>query len=166
MQKYVDFLFKNPKGAKLTLISQILAQVIPFNSPHGFRFLEISDQKIKIRLPFIRKNKNHLGGIHACAIATLGEYCAGILLLKNLGTKEYRYILSDLKIKYHYQGRMDLIGEAIIEEEKIQLLRTSLESQDKTTQEVLTEIRDVKNNHVATVFSTWQLKKWDKVHTK
>ncbi len=166
MQKYIDILLENPTGAKLKLASFVFAQAIPFNIPHGFSFQKISAEEIKMKMDYIRKNKNHLGGMHACAIATLGEYCAGVLLLKNFGTQKYRYILSDLNIKYHYQGRMDLLGSAKIETTKIEELKQALTNQDTISQEVITEVHDTKANHVATITSTWQLKSWDKVKTK
>jgi acyl-coenzyme A thioesterase PaaI-like protein len=166
MQKYIDYLFNNPTGGKLFLITKVFNNMIPFNRPHGFKFKKVSDQEISIELPYKRVNKNHLGGMHACAIATLGEYCAGVLLLKNLGVEKYRFILANLQVNYHYQGRMKLTGSAKLNSSELETIKNRLLSEDKIVKEVATEIYDSKNNHVATVKSEWQVKSWDKVKTK
>ena len=66
------------------LLEKALNRGIPFNLPHRFSFLKVTDNETQIKLPFIRKNMNHLRGFHSCAMATLGEYPAGLLILKKL----------------------------------------------------------------------------------
>ncbi|MBL7665957.1 MAG: DUF4442 domain-containing protein [Bacteriovoracaceae bacterium] len=165
MDKILNWLFNKPGKIKLFLITKVFNCFIPFNGPHKFCFMEVADEKMSIRIPYRRVNKNHLGGVHACAIATAGEYAAGILLLKNFGMKEYRYILSELEVKYHYQGRMPVIASchfSTTEKQKIlQILKT-----DKTNIRMQTELHDLKNNHVATVMTNWQIKSWSQVKTK
>ena len=51
-----------------------LYRMIPFNAPHGFEIAEITDWEVKTVLPYIRKNLNHINGIHACALATVSEF--------------------------------------------------------------------------------------------
>ena len=54
----------------LWLLNQGLSYMIPFNKPHGFKIVKISEEKIRTKLPYKRKNLNHIKGIHACAMAT------------------------------------------------------------------------------------------------
>ena len=55
---------------------------IPFNQAHGlsryghWRGLRYGCDRYR------RRNFNHIRGIHACAIATIGEYAAGLMLMR------------------------------------------------------------------------------------
>ena len=95
----IDQLLKNSSNPiVLKLLNKTLNQGIPFNIPHKFKFIEVSPKKVIIELPYTRNNRNHLGGIHACATATLGEYPAGLLILKYFGIGTYRIIMSHLEV--------------------------------------------------------------------
>ncbi len=154
------------KKSSLLALNQIFKVSIPFNAPHGFNIEEISTDKIKISIPNRKLNHNHLSGIHACAMATLGEFCAGLWLTKNLGISQYRLILAELNVKYHYQGRTKLMGECSLKDFDLTSIQKTLEVEGKTTIPLITEIHDKNLMHVATVTSTWQIKSWDKVKTK
>ena len=144
-----------------------LSRAIPFNAPHGFRILEVYEDGIKILLPYKRKNLNHLKGIHACALATLSEFTAGITLAKLSGTDSYRLIMKDLLMVYHYQAKEDVIAELHFSAEDFKNKITSpLITLDAVFIEIVVELFDVKKNHISTGKVNWQIKKWENVKTK
>lgn len=161
----IDKLMKNPTTMNLMALNKVLTIGIAFNAPHGFKIKEISDDNVRISLPNRKLNHNHLGGIHACAMATVGEYCAGMSLLKTFGATKYRLILSDLHVKYTYQGRSDLEGSCSPRQIDKEAVRGILESDGKYLQKLETLIRDKNGKEVALVTTTWQLKSWDQVKT-
>jgi acyl-coenzyme A thioesterase PaaI-like protein len=162
----INKLIKNPTKTNLMALNKVLALGIPFNAPHGFKIKELSEDSVLITLPNRKLNHNHLGGIHACAMATVGEYCAGMSLLKTFGISQYRLILSDLHVKYTYQGRTDLEGVCSPRQIERETVQAALDSEGKYLQELVTHIRDKNGKEVAVVTTTWQLKSWDKVKTK
>jgi acyl-coenzyme A thioesterase PaaI-like protein len=164
--KLIDKLINNPTGASLMALNKVLAIGIPFNAPHGFKIKELSDEQVLITLPNRKLNHNHLGGIHACAMATVGEYCAGMSLLKSFGANKYRLILADLHVKYTYQGRTDLEGCCSLAQIEKTLVQNVLESEGKYLQKLETIIREKSGKEVAIVTTTWQLKAWEQVKTK
>jgi hypothetical protein len=99
-------------------------------------------------------------------MATVGEYCAGMSLLKTFGISQYRLILSDLHVKYTYQGRTDLEGVCSPRQIERETVQAALDSEGKYLQKLVTNIRDKNGKEVAVVTTTWQLKSWDKVKTK
>ena len=161
----IDKLMKNPTTMNLMALNKVLTIGIAFNAPHGFKIKEISEDNVRISLPNRKLNHNHLGGIHACAMATVGEYCAGMSLLKTFGATKYRLILSDLHVKYTYQGRSDLEGSCSPRQIDKEAVRLILESDGKYLQKLETLIRDKNGKEVALVTTTWQLKSWDQVKT-
>jgi acyl-coenzyme A thioesterase PaaI-like protein len=162
----LDKFISNPTSLNLSFINNFLKFGIPFNAPHGFKIKKLSHEEVIISLPNKKLNHNHLGGIHACAMATVGEYCAGMSLLKIFGISKYRLILSELNVKYTYQGRVELEGICIptqIDNEKV---KKGLEVNGKFFQELKTVIREVNGQEVAVVTTLWQLKDWEQVKTK
>ena len=160
-----SLLKKNTILSKMAL-NNVLRVAIPFNAPHGFSFKKISDYEVQISLPNFKLNHNHLGGMHACAIATLGEFCAGMTLAKHLGFQKYRFILSELSVKYHLQGRTGLTGIAQITPERIAEIKHDLTGKDKILVDHNTEIMNKHGEKVADVKTTWQIKDWTKVQLK
>lgn len=163
---FIDKLISKPTTTNLMVLNKVLALGIPFNAPHGFKIKELSDERVLITLPNRKLNHNHLGGIHACAMATVGEYCAGMSLLKSFGISKYRLILSDLHVKYTYQGRSDLEGVCSPKQIDKEAIIKILDADGKHLQKLETLIRDKTGKEVAVVTTTWQLKAWEQVKTK
>jgi acyl-coenzyme A thioesterase PaaI-like protein len=162
----IDKLIANPTKPNLMALNKVLTLGIPFNAPHGFKIRSISSDAVIITAPNRKLNHNHLGGIHACAIATIGEFCAGVALLSSFGISKYRLILSELNVKYSYQGRSELEGICSPHQIEAEKLTVALESEGKHYQTLKTIIRDKLGKEVAIVTTTWQLKAWEQVKTK
>lgn len=165
--KLIDKLIENPSKINLMLLNKVLTVGIPFNAPHGFKIKTLTEKEVIISLPNRKLNHNHISGIHACAMATVGEYCAGMSLLSSFGISRYRLILSDLHATYSWQGRTELEGicdASVIDKEAV---RNALDNDGFYSQPLETIIREVKGHReVARVKTIWQLKVWEKVKTK
>lgn len=166
MYKMIDKLLANPTKMNVMALDKILKVGIPFNAPHGFKIKSLSRDGVIIALPNRKLNHNHIGGIHACAMATVGEYCAGLSLLTSFGISKYRLIMSDMRVKYTYQGRVDLEGFCSPHQIDVEKVAAGLEAEGKYSQELKTVIRDLNGKEVAEVTTVWQLKNWEQVKTK
>jgi hypothetical protein len=149
------------------VLNRGLNYTIPFNRPHRFKVLEISNQHLKIKLPYRRSNFNHIRGIHACALATVSEFSTGLLLIKRLDPSKYRLIMQRLEMDYHYQGKMDSTATFAITEEWLdQQIFTPLQTRDSVVVTCEVKIHDTAGNHLTTGKVYWQIKDWKKVKTK
>ena len=151
----------------LWLLNRAMLRVVPFNSPHRLKILQVNHGSTKILLPYQKRNLNHLGGIHACALATLCEFTAGFCLLSRLGEKQFRFILKSLRMEYHFQGKSDVYSDFRLDEDFLQQkILGPLENSDAVF--IMTEVavNDMSGNHICTGFAEWQLKKWEKVTVK
>src|ERR1041384_3861909 len=90
-----------------SVLNWALDRMIPFNRPHGFKILEVTDHGLKVLLPYRKRNLNHIRGLHACALATVSEFTTGFLLVSRLDSRKYRIIMQRLEMDYHYQGKMN-----------------------------------------------------------
>jgi acyl-coenzyme A thioesterase PaaI-like protein len=150
-----------------SILNWSLARMIPFNKPHGFEIVEISDFRIKTRIPYKRRNFNHIRGLHACSLATISEFTTGFLLISNLDMQKYRLIMPRLEMDYHYQGKMDSYAEFSISQGWLdQNILTPLKTQDAVVVPCEVKIHDAQGNHLTTGKIFWQIKSWDKVKTK
>lgn len=164
-QRYIEKAKDNK--FRLWLLNQILFRLIPFNKPHKFTVVRIDEEAVEIRLPYKKKNLNHIKGLHACAMATLAEYSTGFMMLTQLDPKKYRIIMKRIEMDYHYQGKTDatchfLLDKSIIENEIVK----PLEQKDSIIFTARPEIYDSQKNHLATGTVHWQVKLWEKVQTK
>ena len=158
-------LHKDDRLSRLAL-DNLMRLAIPFNAPHGFKFTKLTSEEVQISVPNFKLNHNHLGGMHACAIATLGEFCAGMTLVKQLGMTRYRLILAELSVKYHLQGRTSLRGVAHLSPARAQELKEQLTQEEKVLFEHNTEIYNRHDEKIADVRTVWQVKDWQKVQLK
>lgn len=166
--KKLLFIYSKAKqsGFFLYLLNAVLRYAIPFNKPHGIKITAVHDSGVSVRLPYKRKNLNHLKGIHACALATTAEYTSGISLLGMIGT-DYRLIMKKISVTYHYQAKMDVVANVALDQRIIdEQIRTPLSSSDAVLFENTVEVLDLLANHICTASVEWQIKKWEKVRSK
>jgi hypothetical protein len=151
----------------LRILNWSLNRMIPFNKPHGFKVVSLTDYSLKTIIPYRKSNFNHIRGLHACALATISEFTTGFLLVSKLDGKKFRLIMQRLEMNYHYQGKLDAFATFEISEdwlnEKIYMPLTKNESVVVNCE---VKIIDAKGNHLTTGNVFWQIKDWNKVKTK
>lgn len=162
-------LINKARGSSFNLwvLNQALSLAIPFNRPHGFKVRKITETDIEITIPYKRKNLNHIKGLHACALATLSEFTAGLLLAYRLDPAKYRTVLRTINMQYHYQGKMDALARYSISEEWLrEKVLEPLQKEEAIY--VLCEVKtyDTQGNHLCTGTTEWQVKNWSKVNLK
>lgn len=149
------------------IMNQILWRVVPFNRPHGFWVNRLTSETCEIKIPYKRNNRNHLKGLHACGLATAGEYSSGLLLLFHLDPKEYRLIMKTLKADYFYQGKMAASARFNVSKEEInQKVLLPLKTHDSVDFTCKIPVYDSDENHLCTITTFWQIKPWSKTKTK
>lgn len=150
----------------LWLLNRLLWFIIPFNKPHRFKIIYVGEEEIHVKMPYRRKNFNHLRGLHACGLAALCEYSCGLMLMSVL-KNDYRIIMKDLQMAYHYQGkahtfvRFNMNKQSLLNE-----INTRLQHAEAVFKEFQVEAFDIHQNKICTAQINWQIKNWSKVKTK
>ncbi|MCZ2443853.1 MAG: DUF4442 domain-containing protein [Flavobacteriales bacterium] len=149
------------------ILNIILWKKIPFNWPHRIVVTEILPDGFVLKLPYKRQNLNHLRGIHACGLATLSEYVAGLTLLRKIGSKHYRIIMQEMHMSYRYQGRKDVFAQFELTDDWVQShVLSQLESNDAIFVELSVMVKDADQKHICTGMTKWQIKKWNKIRDR
>lgn len=148
------------EGIRRRLLDVLLNFGIPFNRWLGLRIREFGTDHVVIESPPTTLRKNHVGSAHACALALIGEYAAGLLIAQHFPIDTHRFIIGRLDIEYKKQGRGTLSGvaQAPVEWPELQDGEAWISMQ--------TEITDEKNETVAVCKTEWQVKSWAKVDSR
>lgn len=165
----IEKIIQNAENSSFGLwwLNFILARLIPFNKPHSIKVIKISKSEIQTNIPYKKKNLNHIKGIHACGLATAAEFASGLLLLYNLGFKEYRLIMKSLHVDYQYQAKLD--STAIFKLSTSELDENILKPllNDGVVEKVCEiKVVDKEGNLLCLAKTIWQIKSWEKVKTK
>lgn len=165
----LPILVRRAKGSSfwLWVLNRVLSRTVPFNRPHNFELFEIGENTIRTTAPYKRINHNHVRGIHACAIATAAEFSAGFLLLTKLDPKRYRLIMSRIEVEYLYQAKERIFSESFLAPEVLdEEIYKPLQEQDSITITLKSDVKDLSAHEIAVAFTSWQIKRWDRVRTK
>lgn len=165
--KLMEMLFTKSEDPKaLYALQKMFLLGIPFNKPHGLKFLKLSRNESRFRLANKRLNHNHLGGMHAIAQCLIGEFSAGILLTKNFSALKYRLIMKDIYAEYFKQARSEIYGSSTLKDEQIKQLKETIEKEDKAEIKLKTIVTNIDGEKISEVTTTWQLKDWSKAKFK
>jgi acyl-coenzyme A thioesterase PaaI-like protein len=154
------------KSGKPWRFSRIMQEVIPFNRPHRISVIEISPSGCKVELPYRRRNLNHLGTMHACAMATAGEFVSGLNVIEAFDLSNYRLIMSRLEVEYHRRPEGGCVAESSWSEGALEVIKSALNDEGVATFSLESKLLDSGLEHVATTTTYWQVKSWSKVKVK
>lgn len=166
--KYLEKLLASSDRSQFSLwkLNVLLRFIIPFNRPLRIRIVSLTDHSIRVSLPHIRANFNHLRGLHACAMATAAEFASGILLLRRLQASRYRIIMKSMSVEYFYQGLRDAEVELELEQTWFEEnVFSALTTGEPALVAVSPKVYDMDGNHLCTATLTWQIKDWRSVQT-
>lgn len=133
---------------------------IPFNRWLGLRLAKVSDEQVVVVSPATTLRQNHVGGAHACALALIGEYAAGMLAARHYDPKTTRLIIGKLEIDYYKQGKGTLVGSAEAPVNWPEIVN------GEAWLDMKTEITNKAGETVAICKTRWQLKDWGQVGSK
>lgn len=113
--------------------------------------LALAPGRAKARIPDRRRNRNHLGSIHAVALTNVGELVSGLALLTAL-PPDVRGIVLELRTEFEKKARGAVTAVSRVEPPTVSHTRDV---------RVTAEIEDAEGDQVATVTALWRLEPRD-----
>lgn len=151
---------KMPKNLRLKVLTKALDIAIPFNSGLGMQITKLEPEEVILSSPDKRKRRNHVASAHACFLTLFSEYPAGLVIAQHFSFKDYRIIISELKIEYFKQGRGTLLSTAKCPSAWPELV------DGETFINMQTEITNAIGERISLCHTRWQIKEWTKVRKK
>ena len=167
--RFLKNLEKTSPKLSYGLTMAFLNRLSPFNNHLGAKLLDWTDERAFIFVKRRRGVRNHVGSIHAGALFTLGETCAGLVIIRNFPFEKFRPLMSDVKVTYSKQARGDVYGECVAVPNAMSDAHHIFDSGEIPTIEMTTNITGDVNGEkqiIAVVTTTWQVKPWGQVRTK
>lgn len=146
------------KLGKVSWMSRLMQEVIPFNRPHRLTVEFLSDDCCQVALPFRRRNRNHVGSMHACAMATAAEYASGLCVLSAFGVGEVRLVMANLQIQFSRRAHGNCVAKAQLPGHVLRDVRMKLKQQGRCAFDLRSVVRDAQGEEVAEAQITWHLK--------
>ena len=129
------------------LFSRRVGLRAPYSATLGAQVEKLEPGRCVVILRERRQVRNHLGSVHAMALANLGELATGLALMNSL-PEQARGILTSFSIDYLRKARGRLTAEC-----RCEIPSNNLEHDYLLTGEILNEDGDV----VAIALARWQV---------
>jgi acyl-coenzyme A thioesterase PaaI-like protein len=165
-ERLLKFAIDRAKSGRPWLFSRIMQEVIPFNRVHRISVTQLSSQGCEAYLPFRRRNLNHLGTMHATAIATAAEYVAGLNVIDAFDISKYRLIMGRLEVDYVRRAEGACTTKSAFEHGQLDKLRSELKAEGVSKFTLQSQVIDSVGETIAVATVHWQVKSWDKVRVK
>ena len=117
LSKLVKATSKLPKGIRSTLWSKAFGRVVPMVGSANIRYLEVSHSKVMVKIENHRAMQNHIGQVHACAMALIAETATGFVTGMNV-PDSCIVLIKSLKIDFKRPSKGAMIATATLTDEQ------------------------------------------------
>ncbi|MFJ3053856.1 DUF4442 domain-containing protein [Pseudomonas nitroreducens] len=100
-----------------SLLSRLFCSQVRFAGTAGIRIQKLSSDEVRMSLANHRRARNHIGGVHAAAMALLAESASGCLVGMNLPDHKLP-LIKTLKVVYLRRARGSLRAIATLAPEQ------------------------------------------------
>jgi len=106
-----------PQGVFRQAVTRLFNYQVRFAGTAGVRFEELTDARSVLLLQNRKKVQNHIGGVHAAAMALLAETASGSLFGMNV-PRTHLPLIKTMNIRYLRRAQGDLRAEATLTPEQ------------------------------------------------
>lgn len=150
---------KMARSGRLGWFSRLMQEVVPFNRPHRIRVVELAAEQCKVALPWRRRNLNHVGTMHACAMATAAEYASGLCLMNAMEHDKVRLVMANLNITYPRRAQSECMAVAKLDRQHFADILAQLDKEGRGAFVLKAQVKNTDNEVVASAEITWHLKR-------
>lgn len=124
LSKLVKATAKLPKGIRSTLWSKAFGRIVPMVGSANIRYLEVSHDKVVVKIENHRAMQNHIGQVHACAMALIAETATGFVTGMNV-PDSCIVLIKSLKVDFKRPSKGAMTAVATLTDEQQKLMQTS-----------------------------------------
>lgn len=137
LRRMIDQFSKLPAPLRRRAITAVMGRVIPFVGTADVRIEEMTAERVVATIGNRHHVRNHIGGVHAAAMALAAETASGLVVVMNVPESRVPLIKS-MRVQYKKRLKGGLRVEAWLTEEQ----RKSIAEQEKGEVTVQVTARD------------------------
>lgn len=124
LSKLVQSTTKLPQGIRTALWSKAFGRIVPMVGTAKIRYDAVSASSVKVRLANHKAMQNHIGQVHACAMALLAETATGFVTAMNVPDSSI-VLIKSLKLEFKRPTKGAMTAIATLTPEQQQLMQTT-----------------------------------------
>ena len=124
LNKLVKATSKLPKGIQSRLLSQAFGRVVPMVGTAKIRYQEVTPSQVVVSLANHKAMQNHIGQVHACAMALLAETATGFVTAMNVPDSAI-VLIKSLKVDFKRPTQGAMTAIATLSPEQQQLMHST-----------------------------------------
>lgn len=124
LSKLVKTTSKFPQGIRSTLWSKAFGRVVPMVGSAKLRYLEVTRNKVVVKIENHKAMQNHIGQVHACAMALLAETATGFVTGMNVPDSSI-VLIKSLHVDFKRPSKGAMTAIATLTDEQIQQMQHS-----------------------------------------
>jgi len=120
LSKLVKASSRLPQGIRTALLSKTFGRVVPMVGSARIRYEQVSHDQVIVSMANHKAMQNHIGQVHACAMALLAETATGFVTAMNVPDSAV-VLIKSIKIDYKRptQGAMRAIATLTAEQQQL-----------------------------------------------
>lgn len=120
LSKLVKASSRLPQGIRTALLSKTFGRVVPMVGSARIRYEQVSHDQVMVSMANHKAMQNHIGQVHACAMALLAETATGFVTAMNVPDSAV-VLIKNIKIDYKRptQGAMRAIATLTNEQQQL-----------------------------------------------
>ena len=138
LNKLVSASAKLPQALQSRILSQAFGRVVPMVGSAKIRYLSITQQQVEVRIANHKAMQNHIGQVHACAMALLAETATGFVTAMNVPDSAI-VLIKSIKVDYKRPSKGALHAIARLTAEQQQLMQQNEKGETLVQVEVTDE---------------------------
>lgn len=122
--RILDKFERLPASVRWRAFSFAFGRMVPYVSTSGVRIIDLVEERAETVIPNRRKIRNHVGGVHAAAVALLAETTSGVLVGRNV-TDEALPLIKTMRLDFVKRNQGAFRAVARLDREQIEALQTT-----------------------------------------
>ena len=124
LSKLVKATSQFPQGIRSMLWSKAFGRVVPMVGSAKLRYLEVTHAKVVVKIENHKAVQNHIGQIHACAMALIAETATGFVTGTNVPDSS-NVLIKSLQVDFKRPSKGAMTAVATLTDEQQKLMRES-----------------------------------------
>ncbi|CAM3514501.1 DUF4442 domain-containing protein [Parendozoicomonas haliclonae] len=124
MSRGVSLLNKAPEGMRVWLVSKFLGGAVKLVGTTKTRIERLTERDSIIIVRNLKRNQNHIGSVHACAMALAAETATGLIVGMNVPDSGVPVIKS-MNVDFVKRSSGDITAKAHLTDEQIEQIKSA-----------------------------------------